>query len=69
MHAFSKYINLKPKNLDILYLVHEAHVIFAITAGSVVLLPEDTSNTSFSYVPVLTWEDGSDNKQSMSVLF
>ena len=44
-------------------------MIFAMTAGSVILLPEDTSNTSFSYVPVLTWQDGSDTKQSMSVLF
>ena len=37
-----------------IYLVHEAHTIFAMAAASVSLLPEETSNTSFSYVPVLT---------------
>ena len=32
-----------------------AQVIFAMAPGSVILFPEDTSNTNFSYVPVLTY--------------
>ena len=43
------------------YLVHEAHTILAIADWSVTLLPDDTSNTNFSYAVVLTcktvWEE------------